>query len=85
MSDFHIMVHWFQAAAALVAAVLWSKSAAIKVPNAETLIATRRSPEQSTHLRAHRVCCLNVGFFSGQGVSFGGCCPGIWGPTLEGT
>jgi len=33
MSDFHTMVHWFQAAAALVAAVLWSKSAAIKVPN----------------------------------------------------
>ena len=32
MSDFHTMVHWFQAAAALVAAVLWSKSAAIKVP-----------------------------------------------------
>jgi len=27
------MVHWAQAAAGLVAAVLWSKSAGIKVPN----------------------------------------------------
>jgi hypothetical protein len=33
MSDLHTMVHWLQAAGALVAAVLWSKSAAIKVPN----------------------------------------------------
>jgi hypothetical protein len=33
MSDFHTMVHWAQAAAALVAAVLWSRSAGMKVPN----------------------------------------------------
>jgi hypothetical protein len=33
MSDLHTMVHWVQAAAALVAAVLWSKSAGIKVLN----------------------------------------------------
>ena len=33
MSDLHTLVHWAQAAAGLVAAVLWSRSSRIKVPN----------------------------------------------------
>jgi hypothetical protein len=37
MSDLHTMVHWVQAAAALVAAVLWSKSAGV-LNNIDTMV-----------------------------------------------
>jgi hypothetical protein len=33
MSDLHTVIHWAQAAAALVAAALWFRSAGIKVAN----------------------------------------------------